>query len=123
MHHCILKGQLARVDLFDVASESILVPLGNAHHAEDFRLALFVSQHLGERLAVALDQPEVFVQPDDDVPVVATVSEALEPLEGVPDGLSARHHRVNAQSPAGGAEQFEYVVLHDVAPERNEIMK
>jgi hypothetical protein len=58
----------------------------------------------------------VFVQPDDDVPVGRVVSETLEPLERVTERLSAGHHRVNAQSSARGAKQFEYVVLHDEDP-------
>ncbi len=52
--------------------------------------------------------------------VLPSRCQTLETLERVPERLSARHHRVNAQPPTGGTEQFEHVVFDNVAPERDE---
>src|SRR5206468_5006275 len=110
----------ARNHLFDIASESILIPSCDPHRPEDFLLVVPVSRHLSKWRTILLNVPKIFIEPHHYAALVRRFSDLGKAAQSISQCLPTSDDRMNHDPAPCVSQTVENLILQHVVPKGNE---
>ena len=113
--HGFFEGEMARHHVLDVLAKGRRRPKRQMHDAADAMAVLLEDLHVGEGFVALLDEPEMLVEPDDDVDLRRELAgELVEIVQGLLQGRAADDDGVHHDLLAGQPDLLVHIVFDEI---------